>query len=560
MIRRLALCLTLMGGAAAAEPVDAVLTGGPIYTGEGRVAALAWSKGRIVYAGDAAGLSALDMDANTRRIDLNGAAAFPGFVDAHAHLSGIGERELTLTLEGTGSLAALQDALAAWLRDRPGTSPVIGRGWIETHWPDARFPTAADLDAVAPDRPVFLVRADGHAGVANSAALKTAGISGQTDDPSGGEILRDDRGRPTGMLIDKAMGLLAPVLAEAESVSAATALATGAQVYAARGWTGVHNMSVPMAQVPVMEELAAAGRMPIRVYNAVDRGDAPALLTGPIPRVGARGLVVTRAIKLYADGALGSRGAALLAPYSDRPDSRGLLLSERADTLPILTQALEKGAQIAFHAIGDRANRLVLDWFAQAFDAVPADARAVADPRWRIEHAQVIAPADLPRLAQMGVIASMQPSHAIGDLHFAPDRLGPDRLAGAYAWAHLVRTGATVAGGSDAPVERGDPRIEFYATVARRDLSGYQGPGWHGEQALDRATALKLFTLWPAYAAFAEGDRGTLAVGKQADISVFSKDLMTVPQEQILAAEPLMTVVGGHVVHDRLSGQTDRPH
>ncbi|MGF1606828.1 MAG: amidohydrolase [Rhodothalassiaceae bacterium] len=544
----LAVVLALTALSARAQPVDAILTGGVIHTGDGPVEALAWRDGLIVYVGPEAGLDTVETGPDTQRINLNGAVAFPGFVDAHVHLSGIGERELTLNLEGTASLADLLDRLAAHADGAPGDGAIVGRGWIETHWPDARFPTAADLDAAVPDRPVILVRADGHAAVVNSATLEAAAIDAGTPSPSGGEILRDADGPATGMLIDKAMDLVAEVAATAEQIAPERALEEGGRVMVRQGWTGVHNMSVPFAQVPVMERLAEAGRLPIRVYNAIDRGDADVLFAGPVPRVGGSGRIVTRAVKVYADGALGSRGAALLAPYADRPDSRGLMLTDQASVQPLYERALRQGVQIATHAIGDRANRAVLTWYAAAFDAVPPDQRAVAQPRWRIEHAQILTEVDIARLARMGVIASMQPSHAIGDLHFAPARLGPERLAGAYAWADVIAAGGVIAGGSDAPVERGSPLIEFYASVARKDLDGYQGAGWHPDQALTRETALKLFTQWPAYAAFAETERGTLTPGTQADISIFDRDLMTVPEPDILNARTVMTVVGGAVV------------
>jgi hypothetical protein len=530
---------------AAEAPADLVLWGGPIHTADDArptAQAVAVRADRIAYVGDREGAQAL-VGPKTRVVHLRGAALFPGFVDAHAHLRGIGERELTLNLEGTTSVAALVERLRAEATQaRPG-EVIVGRGWIETGWPEGRFPTAADLDAAAPDNPVLLERADGHALVANSAALKRAGIDARTVAPAGGEILKNAAGRPTGMLIDNAMRLVARLPAQPSPEQIARAYQTGGAVHARYGWTGLHNMSVALSDVPVIERLSADGRLPLRVYNAVNPDDLDALIRSG-PRRSANRRIETRAVKLYVDGALGSRGAALLEPYADMPSSRGLLLLERAAALKAFGRARDGGVQVATHAIGDRGNRLLLDWYAESFKGRPA-----ADRRWRVEHAQVLDGADLPRFAQLGVIASMQPSHAIGDLHFAPARLGQARLAGAYAWRSILESGAHLAGGSDAPVERGDPLVEFYAAVARRDLKGFSGEGWHPEQALDRQAALKLFTAWPAYAAFQERELGTIAVGKRADLTVFSVDLMTAPVDAIPKGRALLTLVDGQTAY-----------
>ncbi|PWE16820.1 amidohydrolase [Marinicauda salina] len=533
---------------AAVEPADRVFSGGPIHTGvEARPTAefVAVNEGRIVYVGDAEGGAEYVGEA-TEEVDLAGAAMFPGFTDAHVHVLGVGQRERMLNLEDVGSITELQAAVADAAADETATV-IAGRGWIETHWPEDRFPTAADLDEVEAERPVVLTRADGHALVANTAALEAVGIDADTPDPDGGEILRDEAGAATGMIIDTAMAPFADLVGAPEGEERAALLELGAQVLAESGWTGAHDMSVPYADVDVMARLAEEDRFAIRNYVAANP-DAYSAIAEAAPRVEADGRVVARTVKLYVDGALGSRGAALLEPYSDAPGSRGLVMLEEADTIAFMEQALRDGVQLAVHAIGDRGNRLVLDWMEAALDAVPVDERAVADPRWRVEHAQILDPEDLDRFAELGIIASMQPSHAIGDLHFAPDRLGDERLEGAYAWRDLVESGAVVAGGSDAPVERGEARIEFHAAVTRRDLEGYSGEGWHPEQALDRAAALKLFTIWPAYASFREDELGTIEIGKRADFSVFDRDLMTVPEDQLREARPVMTVVEGEIV------------
>ncbi|MFN0025301.1 MAG: amidohydrolase [Parvularculaceae bacterium] len=526
---------------------DRVFVGGVIYTGlpGGKVEAVAVADGRIIAAAGRAEIDAM-IDPDTDVIDLQGAAMFPGFVDAHAHLIGIGMREMTLNLEGVGSIEELVDIVAAAAQETPAGETIYGRGWIETGWPDARFPARADLDEASTEHPVILERADGHAVVANSLALERAGVTRKSADPDGGRIERDAKGEPTGMLIDNAALLVSTLIASPPESVRREAFAIGAGVYAAYGWTGLHNMSVDPADVALIEDEAANGRIGIRVYNAIDRAGYAAISAGA--KEGADGRVVTRAIKLYVDGALGSRGAALAAPYDDAPDTSGLLLISEAEALPFFQQALRDGVQIATHAIGDRGNTLVLDWYEQAFAAVPAAERRVKDPRWRIEHAQILDTDDIARFKALGVIASMQPSHAIGDLYFAPARLGEARLDGAYAWRSLLDAGAVIAGGSDAPVERGDPLIEFYAAVARKDLKGQSGDNWRANEKITRAEALALFTSAPAFAAFQEEDLGTIEIGRRADFTVFSKDIMTVPEAEILTAKPVMTVVDGEIV------------
>jgi len=483
-------------------------------------------------------------------VDLAGATVVPGFTDAHAHLAGIGLREMAFDLDGTASLAELQARLAA----RAASSPddwITGRGWIESRWEPARFPTRAALDAVVADRPVLLERADGHAAVANSRALALAGIDASTPDPAGGRILRDAHGEPTGMLIDAATRLVERLVPPPSEADALRALELGAARSVRLGWTQLQDAGTDLAGITRLCRLYDEGRVKLRLYSAIGGpgSDAEALLAGRIARHPCGERLTVRAIKLYMDGALGSRGAALLAPYSDARDSTGLLLNTETQLLPILEQALRSGLQIETHAIGDRGNRMVLDLYERAFDAVPVAERSLAEPRWRIEHAQVLDRADLPRFSALGVIASMQPSHAISDLYFAPARLGAQRLAGAYAWQSLLASGAIVAAGSDAPVERGDPVQEFYAAVVRRSPEGYAGEDWHREQRVTREQALRMLTLAPAQAAFEERERGTLEVGKLADFTVLSQDLLAVPDEAILATRVLMTVIGGEIAY-----------
>jgi predicted amidohydrolase YtcJ len=533
-----------LAGCAQRSGQDLIIHGGPIYTGVAaapRVEALRISDGLIAFAG--ALDEARSRASGAREINLNGAAAFPGFTDAHVHLTGVGMTSMRLDLTGVASIAAMQESLRAYAAAHP-EGAIVGRGWIETHWPERRFPTRADLDAVVSDRPVFLERVDGHAAVVNSSALTLARIDANTRDPDGGRIERDASGAATGMLIDNATRLVERALPAPTPAMLRDALRAAGRLYASRGWVGICNMSTSAAEAALFQELSAAGEMPLRADLYLQPGDA-AVAAEQRPARDAQ--VRIRGVKLYMDGALGSRGAALLAPYSDMPSTSGLLVTPVEELREHLRRAREARYQVATHAIGDRGNRLVLDAYRDTFADEPS---ALSAARWRIEHAQMIAPEDIPRFGQMGVIASMQPSHAISDLHFAPARLGPSRLAGAYAWRALLDSGAVIAAGSDAPVEKGDPLIEFYAAAYRHDLDGFAGPDWHLDQAVSRADALRMLSWAPAFAVFEEADRGTLEAGKRADVSGFSVDLMESEPAAIPTAQAVLTVSGGAVTHE----------
>lgn len=544
--------LVLAAAAPAAEPPEPAnrVFIGAVRTGlrePAQAEAVGVRNGRIVFVGSAAAARAQAApDAEIIALQKD-AVIYPGLTDAHAHLQGVGARERTLNLDDVRSVAELVEKVKAAAANAPGAAPVIGRGWIETGWPEKRFPNRDDIDAAVPDRPVLLVRADGHALLANSAALAAAWVSDFTADPPGGRFERGEHGRLTGLVIDDAMGRFASFFGEVTPEEREKRLLAGAEVYARLGWTGMHNMSVSVPDVLTLERLAKEGRLPIRVYNAVDE-EAVGELFATGPRIAADGRVTTRAVKIYIDGALGSRGALLSKPYADAPETSGLLRREKEHTQALFARALGRGLQLCIHAIGDQANALALDWIEETFAAVPEAKRKIAAPRWRIEHAQLLDPVDIPSFAGLGVIASMQPSHAIGDLHFAPARVGLDRLKGAYAWRSLMAAGAVVAGGSDAPVERGDPRIELYAAIARRDLKGFQAKGWRPEEAVSPAAALAMFTSAPAFASFREDELGAIAVGKRADLSVFDVDIFVAKPEAILKAKPLMTVVDGAIV------------
>ncbi len=552
---RLAAAIALLPAPALAadEPAALVLLNANVYTGSAgtpRAQAIVAVNGRIEHVGSNEEARAA-APAGAMVVDLQGATVFPGLADAHAHLSGIGWRELHFDLTGVASVASLQRRVRERAQ-QDGSQWIVGRGWIESKWSPAVFPGRADLDAALADRPVMLERADGHAVIVNSLALKIAGISRDTPDPPGGEILRDpETGKPTGMLIDAAVDLVQRHVPPPTDHELARALEAGAVRSLRLGWTQLQLAGTSWKEIGLLCRLYAAGKIGLRLYAAIDGPgpDAEKLLALGRRYESCDPRLTVRAIKLYMDGALGSRGAALAAPYSDSAGSTGLLRNAPEEVLRITIAGLRGGIQVQTHAIGDRGNRIVLDQYERALASVPPADRAVADPRLRIEHVQVISAEDMPRFAKLGVIASMQTSHAISDMLFAPARLGPERIAGAYAWRSLLDAGAVIAGGSDAPVEAGDPRVEFYAAVARRTLEGLAGPDWGLDQRLTREEALAVLTRGPAWAAFEEDVRGTIEPGRHADFSVFSTDLMQVPEAEIPHARVLMTVVGGEIAY-----------
>lgn len=531
---------------------DIVFKNGNIYTANDktpRAQAIAVRADRIVYVGTNAGAQRY-VGGRTRVVDLQGKTVLPGFADAHQHLSGVGFREMTLNLEGTTSLEDLLAKLKARVDQAKPGEWVTGRGWIETHWTPPVFPTRWDLDKVSPNNPVLIERADGHGSVANSAAFKLAGIDKNTPSPFGGEISKDKSGEPNGMLLDAAQSLVERRIPPTTRADKERAVILGVKRDVELGWTQIQDAGGSYEDVEIFKKLYAEGAIKLRIYKAV-HGPGPnsARLLKEGPTIGAFDNRFTfRTIKVISDGALGSRGAALLAPYSDKSDTSGFLTVKAEALRPMLVEALRNGIQVETHAIGDAANRFILDEYETALKAVPAEQRKVGDPRWRVEHAQIVNPIDIPRFARLGIIPSMQPSHAIGDLFFAPSRLGIERLKGAYAWESFIKSGVVVPAGSDAPVERGEPMIEFYAAVARKDPKGFSGEGWHPEEAVTRNQALKMFTLWPAYAAFEENLRGTIEAGKLADLTILSADIMTIPAAEILKTRNVMTVINGEIV------------
>ena len=550
-------CALLAFGCNGTVPADVVMRNGNIYTANAqqpKAEAVAVNAGKIVFAGSNAGVAAY-VGSGTKVIDLNGSTAVPGFTDSHYHLTGVGARERNLNLESTKNtnLADLLAKIKAAVAEHRLGEWVTGRGWIESEWPNPAFPTRWDLDKVSPDNPVFLTRADGHAAVANSAALKIAGITRVMRNPEGGEIMREPKsGEPNGMILDNAKGLIQDKISPSPEEDIDPNLEVGIAKTLEQGWTTVHVPGGSFAEIDRLKQTYENGKTKLRVYYAVS---GPGPESRKLLDQGAQtGLysdrLNVRSIKVVLDGALGSKGAALLENYNDY-NSNGFFTAKPDEVYAMTEEALRKGIQVMTHAIGDRANREILNIYERALNAVPADQRKLKDPRFRIEHAQIFHADDLPRPAKLGVILSMQPSHAITDLHFAPSRLGMARLAGAYAWRTFLDSGAKIAGGSDAPVERGDPRIEFYAAVTRKDLKGYSAEGWHPELRVTREEALKMFTIWAAYASFEESIKGSIEPGKLADLTVFSKDIMTVPEMDILKAETLMTIIGGEIVYEK---------
>jgi predicted amidohydrolase YtcJ len=533
-----------------AEQADTVFINGNVYTVNERqpqAEAIAVKAGKIIFVGSNKDAKAYQ-GKNTRVVDLKGNTVVPGMTDSHYHLSGVGAREITLNLEG---LTSLEEFLAKVKervdRAKPGEW-ITGRGWIETHWKPPVFPTRWDLDKVSPNNPVALGRADGHGLVVNSAALNMARVDKSTPSPFGGEIMKDKQtGEPNGMLLDAAQGLVERHIPNAGNGEQEILL--GVKRSIELGWCEIQDAGGSYGDVASMRKLYGEGKIKLRIYKAV-HGPGPAstkLLTDGASTGEFDGRFTFRTIKVVFDGALGSKGAALLEKYSDY-DTSGFLTHKEEELLPMFVEALKRGIQIETHAIGDRANRVILDLYEKAFKAVPPDQRKIREPRWRVEHAQIVNPADIGRFVKLGVIPSMQPSHAIGDLFFAPSRLGFKRLEGAYAWQSFIKSGSIIAGGSDAPVERGEPMIEFYAAVARKALNGFSGEGWHPEQAVSREQALKMFTIWAAYAAFEENVKGSIEVGKLADLTVLSADIMKIGESEIPKTRCVMTVIGGEVV------------
>jgi len=534
----------------AQQTADLLVTNARVHTSDAahpEAQAFAVRGGRVVFVGSTLGALALRGPA-TRVLDLGGLTVINGITDAHAHLLGLGTALREVDLTGSTSYEqVIQRVAARAARARPGEW-IQGRGWNQMNWPDTRFPTHEALSRAVPDNPVLLTRVDGHAVLANDRAMAAAHITAQTPDPVGGRILRNADRTPTGVFVDDAEDLVfraVPAPSRDQTRDAILAAVAEANRW---GLTGIHDAGVEGSTIDLYEELSRAGRFDLRDYVMI-MGDSDNLrrylARGPQKAL-YDGRIWLRAIKLVADGALGSRGAAMLEDYSDEPGNRGLITTPLDYVHTVAVQALRSGFQLNVHAIGDRANRGVLDAYEAALREVPT-----ADHRFRIEHAQVVHRLDIPRFAQLGVIPSMQTSHEASDAPMAMNRIGWTRAQGAYAWRSLLNTGVVIPNGTDFPVEQVNPMIGFHAAITRQDASGWPAGGWFPAERMTREEALLSMTLWPAYASFTEDVAGSLTPGKYADFVVLSQDIMSVAPERILDTQVLMTVLGGRAVYQK---------
>ncbi len=546
----LATSLCALASIAGAQAPDLIVTNARIYTVDQNrpvVDAMAIRDGKIVATGPARLVTAMK-GPSTQVLDLEGKTVIPGMIDAHVHLMALGQGLRTVDLRGSTSYDEVIARVAERAKTAPPGSWILGRAWDQNDWPDTRFPTHEKLSAAVPNNPVFLTRVDGHAALVNAAAMKAAGLTPAAKDPFGGQILRDAANAPTGVLIDRAQGLVAKAIPPATKDELRAAAIAATQEMNRWGLTSVHDAGVGGDVIDVYEEVARDGKFSIRDYVMIANDDstiARYMRRGPQANLYG-GRLWIEAIKISADGALGSRGAALLEPYSDDPKNTGLSLVPPGRVKQVSALALQNGFQVNVHAIGDRANRTVLDEFEAALKEHPK-----TDHRFRIEHAQILHPEDIPRFAQLGVIPSMQASHQTSDMYWAGNRLGQQRLLGAYAWRSLLNSGVIIPNGSDLPVEKTNPLISFHSSISRQDDNNWPAGGWFPEQRMTREEALKSMTIWAAWAAFMEKDVGSLEAGKYADFVVLDQDIMRVPAELVLQTKVLSTWLGGTAVYRR---------
>jgi len=496
--------------------------------------------GHVIATG---GDELLDGVPEVSRIDGDGGTVLPGLTDAHAHIYGLGFLTSSLDLTGTDSLEAAIGRIDDYAGQR-SAGWILGRGWNQVLWPVREFPRAADIDAVVADRPVWLRRIDGHAGWANSKVLELAGIDDATPDPIGGKIIRDESGRATGILVDKAMNIVEKHIPAPDRQGIRDAYRLAIDMLLALGITGVHDAGISKTDAEVYMSMADDAELGIRVYAMLsDAGANLDAFPEPVRRYGNDHLDIA-SVKLYADGALGSHGAAMIDPYEDDPENRGLPFWTQDRLNGFVQKANAKGFQVGIHAIGDLGNRMALI----AFDE--AQGGETSALRNRVEHAQIIALDDIPRFAELGVIAAMQPTHATSDMNMAEDRIGNERIKGGYAWRRLLDSGAVIASGSDFPVELPNPFLGLFAAVTRQDRDGLPRDGWYPDQALSRAEALHSFTLAAAYAAHQEERLGSLESGKWADFIVVDRNYFEIPASEIDDIRVLQTWVGGKLVYD----------
>lgn len=482
-----------------------------------------------------------------QRIDGEGQTLLPGLIDAHAHVMGLGLRELDVNVAGIESLDATLEKIQEFADANPDREWITGRGWNQVLWEENEFPTASDIDQVVPDRPVFLTRVDGHAAWANSKAMEIAGIDADTPDIQGGVIIRDDNGDATGIFVDATMSYIRDVIPERTEEELELALELALEQMAMHGITSVHDARTDLETWEMYKNFADQGRLITRIYAMIaGTGEIfdEMAADGPVESY-ANDLLALRSVKISADGALGSRGAALLEDYSDEPGNEGLLFYDQDELNQMLYKGASNGFQMNIHAIGDAANRQVLD----AFEYINDELEDQAALRHRIEHAQIVAPEDIPRFVELDLIASMQATHATSDMNMAEDRVGSERIEGAYAWRTFLEQGTVIAGGSDFPVEDVNPFYGLYSAVTRQDHSGQPPEGWYPEQAKDRIEAFRSFTLDAAYTAHQEDVIGSLETGKWADFIIIDRDFFTVPESEIWQINVLETWVAGERVY-----------
>ena len=557
----LALTISVLSAAAArptvqqppVQPADLVLTNGKVLTVEDELPeaqAIATRGDRIVALGRAADMRPFIGPA-TQVVDLQGRLVIPGFVEGHGHFTGVGEAQLNLKLMPTTSWEQIVSMVGEAAKGAKPGEWIIGRGWHQEKWtsrptPNVEgFPTHASLDAVSPNNPVLLTHASGHASFVNAKAMEVSDINRSTPNPTGGEILKDAAGNPTGLLRETASGLVR--INRGDPVRARKALELASQEALSKGVTSFQDAGSSFATIDLMKQMIDEGKIGVRLWVMVREGnqrEAPLLAKYRTIDYDNAHLTV-RAIKRQIDGALGSRGAWLLEPYTDKPDSVGLNTGNVADLAETARLAMANDYQLCVHAIGDRGNRETLNIFEQTFKDNPTK----RDLRWRVEHAQHLSLQDIPRFGQLGVIASMQGIHCTSDAPYVPERLGAKRAEdGAYVWQKLMKSGAIVSNGTDAPVEDVDPIANYYATVSRKTKDGRV---FYPDQRMSRMEALKSYTLNGAYAAFEESSRGSLRVGKLADMAVLSKDITTIAEDQIPTVQVTYTIVGGKVLYKR---------
>jgi predicted amidohydrolase YtcJ len=555
---RLLLLAAFVLPALLAQPADLILRNGRIVTLEANppVAEAIAIRGELILAVGTNARVATLAGPKTQTIDLKGALAIPGFIEGHGHFMGVGQFKRSLNLRDTRNWGEIVGMVGAAAKEAKPGEWILGRGFHQSKWdkppsPNVQgFPVHDQLSAVSPNNPVLLTHASGHASMVNRKALELAGITAATKDPEGGEILRDAKGNPTGLLNETAQGLIrkaygaylaarTPAQREADAIAEAK---LAAQEAVSHGITSFQDAGSSFGTIDLLARLAGNGQLPVRLWMMLRVSNAELREKGSSYRRVDK-LLTVRAIKRAADGALGPRGAWLLEPYADLPDRTGMNVEPMAEIAETAQWAIANGYQLCVHAIGDRGNRETLDVFERTFRSNPAK----KDLRWRVEHAQHLAASDIPRFGQLGVIASMQGIHCTSDAPYVLERLGPKRAAeGAYVWRKLLQTKAVVTNGTDAPVEDIDPIASFHATVTRRLKDGSY---FYPEQKLTRMEALRSYTLDAAYAAFEENSKGSLKPGKLADIVVLSKDILTVPDEEILQAKVVYTITGGKVVY-----------